>query len=58
MPEAAMNEYGHLARGQHDIGRARQISAMQAEAKAKTVERPPHDYLRVAVLLGNGAHGL
>ena len=28
MPEAAMDEYGHAMRGQHDVGRARQIAAM------------------------------
>lgn len=38
MPETAMHEEGDPARGQHDVGRTRQVAPMKPEALAEAVE--------------------
>jgi hypothetical protein len=43
VPETAVHVNDLAKPGQNDIGRSRQISAMQSEAISKMMHQPPHD---------------
>jgi len=41
MPETAMHEEGDPARGQHDVGRTRQVAPMKPEAVEERADASP-----------------
>ena len=56
VPETPMNENHLPVSWQHDIGRSRQVSAVQAVAVAHAMHEATHDELRLRVGFSDAAH--
>jgi hypothetical protein len=46
MPKAASHLDDFSPRGQHDVGRARQVAAMHSEPVSHAVQQSPHEQFR------------
>src|SRR5688572_30075 len=55
-PFSCMAASGTLIPRQHDVGPTRQVFAMEPEAVAHCVEKPPHPNFRYGVLALDGLH--
>ncbi len=58
VPEAAVNEDRQTVLGEYDVGFARKVLAVQAEASAECVQRAPDRQFRLGVLAPDTAHVL
>jgi len=56
MPKAAVHKYGLLVLGQHDIGPAWEVRAMDPEPESHPVKHGPDDELGLGVLAADPAH--
>ena len=53
VPETAMNKNHFAARGEHEIRATGQVSSMQPEAKAETVNKAAYDNFRLSIAAAN-----
>jgi hypothetical protein len=58
MPEAAMDKHGDAVAGEHDIGRAWEVSAMQAIPVARGEERRANGALGTGIFAADRSHHL
>jgi hypothetical protein len=56
MPEASMDKNTGLQSGQYDVGATRQVSAVQPETEAVSVQKPPNQHFRFGVLAFDAGH--
>src|SRR5665213_621086 len=56
VPVASMDEYYLTQTGEDQVGRARQVAAMESEPETQPVRRPPHGHLRLGVATADAGH--
>lgn len=56
MPKASMNEDDLAPRGEDEVGRSRQVAAMQTEAIAERMGQTADAHFRFRVLAANACH--
>ena len=57
VPKATMYEQGKVSARKNDVRRSRQVFAMQPEAIAQAMQKPPHSPFWACVFASDSPHG-